>query len=117
MKILHKYGDGTMKVAYKDGQIGLLPPIEMIDVKMMVIKGDNTYSTTLAGQASVIEGQEDARWIRVCGTHYSELIFKIVINAGKVCAKAFGDEAFEHFSRCILPIREIICKNEKSITE
>lgn len=110
MKILHKYEDGTLKIAYSNGEIGLLPPVEMIDTKIMVIKGDNTYSVTLAGIPSEIEGIEDARWLRICGTHYSEILFKVIVNAGMVVAKALGPSAFFHFTKCIIPIREILCK-------
>ena len=110
MKILHTYDDGTVKIAYSNGEIGLLPPIQMIDAKLMVIKGDNTYSITVAGVPAEIKGSDDAHWIRLCGTHFSEILFKVIVNAGMIVAKALGPEAFQHFAKCILPIREIICK-------
>lgn len=117
MKILHRYPDGTIKIAYSNGEIGLLPPIQMIDTKIMVIKGDSTYSITLAGLPTEVEGTDDARWLRVCGTHYSEILFKVIVNAGMIVAKALGPEAVAHFSKCIVPIREIIVKKEKSILD
>lgn len=119
MKVLHKYDDGTLKIAYLNGEIGLLPPVQMIDAKILVIKGDSTYSITLAGIPTEIEGAEDARWSRICGFHFSEILFKVIVNAGMVVAKALGPEAFTHFARCILPIREILCKpyEKKSIVE
>lgn len=110
MKILHRYDDGTVKIAYSNGEIGLLPPVQMIDAKLIVIKGNSTYSTTLDGIPMEIEGCDDASWVRLCGIHFSEIIFKVMVNAGMITAKAMGPEAFQHFARCMTPIREIICK-------
>lgn len=119
MKILHKYEDGTLKIAYLNGEIGLLPPVQMLDVKMLIIKGDNTYSITIGGIPTEIAGIDDAFWIRICGYHFSEILFKIIVNAGMIAAKAMGPEAFAHFAKCIIPIREILCKpfEKKSIIE
>ena len=112
MKIIHKYEDGTLKVFYHNGHIGLLPPVQIVDAKILVTKGDSTYSTIVAGFPAEIQSQEDAHWARLSGTHYSEILFKIIVNAGMVCAKALGPEAFQHFGKCLPAIREILCKKE-----
>lgn len=114
MKILHKYEDGTLKVAYKNGEISLLPPVSTLDVKIMVMRGDDIFTIPIAGGVPVkIENEEDAKWIRVAGITEKELIHKVIINTGLTTAHSLGEGAINRFIGLLRPLYFLFGKKEK----
>ena len=116
-RVLHTYEDGTQKVVYSDGRIGLYKPtcgkpvdnpnIKDIELKILVKVGDKVYSSLSAGGIPISMDEADAKWFTISGSTYGELIYKVLINSAMICARALGSAAQVYFMGCIMPIRMI----------
>ncbi len=117
MKILHKYEDGTLKVVLDNGEITLISPIQDIEIKILVKKGDTLISVPIAGGLPTeIKCESDAEWMKLSATtDKMELIYKAMGNAGLIVARALENNkiTYDLLSR-LSDIREILFGKKES---
>ena len=116
-KVLHTYEDGTLKVFYSSGRVGLYKPscgkpvdnpnVKDIELKILVKVDGKVYSFLSAGGIPIAMEEADAKWFTISGSTHGELIYKVLINSAMICARALGTAAQYYFLSCIMPIRAI----------
>ena len=122
MKILHRYEDGTLKVVYQNGKVGLYKPsgdkpkvnsdVKDVELKILMRVDGKIYTIPISGGLPAETDQ--SAWIRISGSTYSELIYKVIVNAGMLCGHALGHSAQHYFISNIFAIKEALFGKEET---
>jgi hypothetical protein len=118
VKILHTYDDGTCKVLMDTGEVSLIrsvngqpcliqsvpEPSKSLELKIAIKTNGKTYTLPLCSGPPA-QDEIEATWIKISGSTYSELIYKVLINAGMLCGRALGSVAQHFFISRIFAIK------------